>query len=70
MSIYDDDYDDDDDNGEMMRPMACQICGDEYEAGSLKECETCNWLMCESCEREQGNCYDCSLELGLIDENE
>lgn len=52
------------------KEKACEICGDEYPANSLKPCETCSWLMCESCEHEQGNCKDCCEELGLIEEED
>lgn len=44
---------------------ACQICGDEYNMDSLVPCETCSWIMCEACEGMQGNCMECSRELGL-----
>lgn len=48
----------------------CQICGDENGDGSdCDECESCNYLMCDSCTHDHGLCRDCAEEQGLVDDD-
>jgi hypothetical protein len=46
---------------EKPRPTECDICGDEADPETIRECEQCSWNMGECCMRDD-ICCDCEGE--------
>jgi hypothetical protein len=48
--------------------QTCEVCGDD--ADFVERCNTCDWLFCESCAGDEGNCEECWHEIQIERQDE